>query len=131
MSVTTRSDAEGTTNKGSVDIGENKLFYITNANKYIISFIDESLQDNLDIITNINAICDTIIPCYNNIDRMRLAYGNNCGSNAQEICNKLKTYLGNRVQTGNIGKIIIYGHPHLNESVKSQIFWFMEEKMDG
>ena len=120
-SVTERSGTQGSITKGSVDIGENKLFYITNANKYIISFVDESLQDNLDINKTINTICDTIIPFYKNYDRMRLEYGNTCNANSQELCNKLKGYLVNRVQIGNIGRIIMYDYPVINESVKTQI----------
>jgi hypothetical protein len=121
MSVTAQSSPDVTITKGSVDIGENKLFYITNANKYIISFVDESLQDNLDINKTINIVYDTIIPCYNNYDRMRLVYGNTCDANSQELCNKLKGYLGDRVQTGNLGRIIIYDYPVIDESVKTQI----------
>lgn len=121
MSVSTQSSPDVTITKGSVDIGENKLFYITNANKYIISFVDESLQDNLDINKTINIIYDTIIPSYNNYNRMRLEYGNTCNANSQELCNKLKGYLVNRVQIGNIGRIIMYDYPVINESVKTQI----------
>ena len=121
MSVSTQSSPDVTITKGSVDIGENKLFYITNAKKYIISFIDESLQDNLDINKTINIIYDTIIPSYTNYDRMMLEYGNTCNANSQELCNKLKRYLVNRVQIGNIGRIIMYEYPIINESVKTQI----------
>lgn len=121
MSVSTQSSPDVTITKGSVDIGENKLFYITNANKYIISFVDESLQDNLDINKTINIIYDTIIPSYKNYHRMRLEYGNTCNANSQELCNKLKGYLVNRVQIGNIGRIIMYDYPVINESVKTQI----------
>lgn len=78
-----------------ISIGSSKLSYITQENKYIITYITKY---NNEINNYLSNIFDAIFPLYNN---NKLAHANVCGANATIICKQLK------INRHKPGKIII------------------------
>ena len=68
----------------NVTIGNTVLNYKTNKDKYIITYIGESY--NVDLDTYLELVFNSIFPYYSS---NKLAYANVCGANAEFICNNL------------------------------------------
>lgn len=68
----------------NVTIGNTVLNYKTNKDKYIITYIGESY--NVDLDAYLELVFNSIFPYYTS---NKLAYANVCGANAEFICNNL------------------------------------------